>query len=314
MPMKVVSFLLAFISYIAFDYDFLSVSLKLIPFPDYIAYYPPRTRILLYGIKTTLESVNLILFILFLYQVIQTKIRENKEFIRLNTELQKTVETLKSMTGKIEEAAKIKERNRLAHDVHDILGHSLTCIDTGLEASITLASGHSMSPLVEQLTKIKRIADIGLRDIRKSVHALEGDSIQNSTLIDSLKELVRDVNSVNVQNVSLVVSGTIPAIECDERQTIYRMVQESITNSIKHGRAKNITISLLFENNELNLKVQDDGIGCKTISENFGISHMREQTKLLGGTIGFETRPAGGFAMHAILPIRRSPDDISVSC
>lgn len=304
MPLKVFSLLLTFTCFIIFDYDFLSVSIRMVSFHNYLIYYPPQTRILIYGVKTSLDSINLILVILFFYQLIQGKIRENKEFIRVNTELEKNLETLRNMTGELEEAAKIKERNRLAHDVHDILGHSLTCIDTGLEACLALATD-AKGELVEQMEKVKHFADVGLVDIRRSVHELEKDTIKNQSLIDALGELIRDINTAKIHHISLKIDGTPLPMDYDEKQTVYRIVQESITNSINHGAAKNIEIVLVFNAEELELETRDDGRGCDTIHENFGILHMKEQVKLLGGSIAFETSVGGGFSIHAVLPIRR---------
>lgn len=306
MPLKVLSLLLTFGSFIVFDYDILSVSIKMASFRGYLAYYDPQARILLYSLKTTLDSLNLILVILFFYMLIQGKIRENKEFIRLNAELERNLETLQRMTGEIEEAAKIKERNRLAHDIHDILGHSLTCIDTGLEAGIALAAG-TKDELVAQLRKVKRFADIGLRDIRRSVRELEVDSIRKQSLIEALEELERDINAAKVHHATLRIEGEPLPMEYDERQVVYRMVQESITNSISHGAARNIEVALSFRESELELRTRDDGRGCSEISEHFGLSHMREEAGLLKGSIEFSSRPGEGFSLRAVLPIRRHP-------
>jgi signal transduction histidine kinase len=307
MPLKILSLLLTFAGFIVFDYDILSVSIKMASFHNYLTYYAPQTRILLYCLKTTLDSLNLILVVLFFYMLIQGKIRENKEFIRVNTELETNLETLRRMNAEIEEAAKIKERNRLARDVHDILGHSLTCIDTGLEAGIALASGTS-EELAEQLRKVKRFADNGLRDIRRSVRELEKDSIRSQTLIEAIEELSRDINAAKVHRVKLRIEGDPLPMEYDERQIAYRMVQESITNSVNHGAARNIEIALAFRGSELELRTSDDGRGCAEIRENFGLSHMREEAALLNGSIEFSSRPGGGFSIRAALPIRRHPE------
>jgi signal transduction histidine kinase len=307
MPLKMFSLLLTFACFITFDYDLLSVSIKMVSFHNYLVYYSTQTRIFLYGIKTSLDSINLILVIVFFYQLIQGEIRENKEFIRVNTELERNLETLRTMTKEIEEAAKVKERNRLAHDIHDILGHSLTCIDTGLEACIELAKG-TKSELIEQLGKIKRFADVGLIDIRRSVHELEKDTIKNQSLIDALGELVSEINEAKIHHTTLKIDGAPLPMEYDEKQTVYRIVQESITNSINHGAAKNIEIVLVFRDAALELETKDDGKGCLIIHENFGLSHMEEQIKLLGGSITFDTSVGEGFSIHAVLPIRRHPE------
>jgi len=303
-PLRVLSLILTGAAFVAFDYDFATVIMKMVSFHDYLDYYGPQVQLLLYGAKTALESINLILVIVFFYQLIQGKIRENKEFIELNAELEQNLETLKRVTEENEEAARIKERNRLAHDIHDILGHSLTCIDTGLEASIALAS-EADGELVAQLRKIKRFADVGLSDIRRSVRALGKDAIQSQSIIESLGELVGDINSARIRRASLEIEGEPVPLDYDERQAVYRIVQESITNSINHGEAANIMVRLSFRDQELELLSQDDGKGCERIEKNFGLSHMEEQAALLGGRIEFRSSVGEGFTIRATLPVRR---------
>jgi signal transduction histidine kinase len=307
LPLRIASFLMTGAVYVAFDYDFANVVMKMVSFHDYLDYYGPQTQLLLYGAKTTLESINLILVIVFFYQLIQGKIRENKEFIELNAELERNLEAMRRMTAENEEAARIKERNRLAHDIHDILGHSLTCIDTGLEASLALAADADAG-LVEQLKKVKRFAGIGLSDIRRSVRALGKDAIQNQSLIEALEELVGDINSARVRRASLEIEGEPVPLDYDERQAVYRIVQESITNSINHGEAANIGIRLSFRAQELELRTADDGKGCASISPNFGLSHMEEQAAMLGGRVEFDSAEGRGFSVRAVLPIRRHPE------
>jgi signal transduction histidine kinase len=306
MPLKVVWLALAFVCYIVFDYDLLTVTtLRTVPLQSYINFYPQSYRIFLYGIKTSLDSINLILVIIFFYQLIQGKIYENKEFIKVNTELQNNIRILQNMTEEVKEAERVKERNRLAHEIHDILGHSLTCIDTGLEACIVLAQSTNQE-LSNQLKKIRGFAHTGLLDIRASVHELETDTRVDQPLNVTIASLVSNINEAKIGHASLLLEGDIPELEADERQTVYRLVQESITNAITHGKAQNIVVSLKCDNTHIEVAVSDDGVGPASIHKNFGLRHMEEQVDLLGGEISFRSEVGRGFAVHAILPIRRS--------
>jgi len=135
--------ILAMLGYIFSDYDIISVRLNLVSLQDYISFYSPSTQIPLYSLRSTLESLNLIMVILFFQLFIQSKVRENKEFIKVNNELEDKLHQLEILQGKLEESARLKERNRLAHEIHDILGHSLTSISIGLEACLELSRGAS---------------------------------------------------------------------------------------------------------------------------------------------------------------------------
>ncbi|MDC7233894.1 MAG: sensor histidine kinase [Spirochaetales bacterium] len=286
-----------------FDYDLLTVRVNMLPFQEYINYYSPARQFYLYGMKSLLESLNLILVMIFFYMFINSKIRENKEFIDLNNRLKMNINELNLANEKLEEAGRMKERNRLAHEIHDILGHSLTCISTGLEACMEVA-GQNNPGLTSHINKIKKVSDKGLLDIRRSVRELKSDVIDEASLIKSLEELIEGINSLGKQVVSLSIKGDIQTLQHDEELTVYRLIQESTTNSIRHGEALHIRIRMVFSKGELMIRISDDGKGCTSIAKNFGISHMEEQIRILGGSIRFESEPGAGFVTIAQLPIR----------
>lgn len=289
--------------YTFFDYDLLTVQVNMLPFQEYINYFNPTRQFYLYGIKSFLESLNLILVMIFFYMLINSKIRENKEFIQLNSRLKANIRELNIANEKLEEAGRMKERNRLAHEIHDILGHSLTCISTGLEACMEV-TGKDNPGLTKHIHKIKKVSDKGLLDIRRSVRELKSDVIDEASLIQSVKELIDGINSLGKQIVTLNIEGNILSLQHDEELTVYRLIQESTTNSIRHGDALNIHIDMIFEKMNLTIKISDDGKGCLSIVKNFGISHMEEQISILGGNIKFFFGEGTGFKTIAHLPIR----------
>jgi signal transduction histidine kinase len=304
LPLRYLAILVAMLGYIFFDYDIISVRLNLVSLQDYISFYSPSTQIPIYSLRSTLESLNLVLVILFFQFFIQSKVRENKEFIKVNNELSDKLHQLEILQGKLEETARLKERNRLAHEIHDILGHSLTSISMGLEACIEL-SRQTTAELYGRLVKIKSVTDKGLTDIRLSVRELKSDAIGKSSLLHAVQELINDVNALGDRNISFAVKGEIFSLEDDEEQTVYRLVQESLTNSLKHSQAKNIEVMLNYSNSQLLVTICDDGIGCTTIHKNFGLEHIEEQIALLGGAVSFETAEGKGFRTSAAIPLRK---------
>ena len=303
MSIRLIMLALALGCYTFFDYDLLTVQVNMLPFQEYINYYNPTRQFYLYGIKSFLESLNLILVMIFFYILINSKIRENKEFILLNSRLKKNINELNIANEKLEEAGRMKERNRLAHEIHDILGHSLTCISTGLEACMEVASQENPR-LKKHIFKIKKVSDKGLLDIRRSVRELKSDVIDEASLIESVKELIKGINSLGKQTVTLSIDGIIQSMQHDEELTVYRLIQESTTNSIRHGKAIRIHIGMCFEKMKLTIRISDDGKGCSSITKNFGISHMEEQIAILGGEIRFISKEGSGFTTIAHLPLR----------
>lgn len=302
---RLIIMVLALGSFIIFDYDLFTVRMNMLSFQDYVEYYKPSTKIYLYSIKSISTSINLIMIILHFYLLINSKIRENKEFIHLNNTLKKKLMELEIANEKLEEAGKMKERNRLAHEIHDILGHSLTCISMGLEASLEVADD-TQPALNKQLLKIKKVSDKGLRDIRRSVRQLKQDVIDETTLITSIKELVDNINILGKQKVNLQIKGPPVIVEYDEEFTVYRLIQESLTNSIRHGKAEKIDIHIEYLLPDLYLAIKDNGTGCSKINNGFGLSHMKEQVKILGGKISYKSNTGKGFQTSAIIPLRRN--------
>ncbi len=304
-PIKLIIMILALFSFIIFDYDLFTVRMNMLSFQDYVEYHQPTMKIYLYSIISILTSLNLIMIILHFYLLINSKIRENKEFIKLNNKLKNNLEKLEIANGKLEEAGRLKERNRLAHEIHDILGHSLTCISTGLEASLEVVDS-SQTSLNSRLQKIKKVSDKGLRDIRRSVKQLKQDAIDDTTLIESIKELVENINLIGRQKVEYTIEGTPISLEHDEKLSVYRLIQESLTNSIRHGNADRITVCLDYQLPDLKIMVIDNGTGCSKINDGFGLSHMKEQVNLLGGEITYQSKINKGFRTTAIIPLRRN--------
>ena len=88
----------------------------------------------------------------------------------------------------------------------------------------------------------------------------------------------------------------------DEEMAIYRVIQESITNAVRHGEATTIWITIKRQNSVLQLQIRDNGKGCKEIKNGFGTKHIRERIGMLGGTVAFDG--SHGFVVNAEIPIR----------
>ncbi len=293
------------ICFIIFDYDLLTVRINMVSFQDFLNYYAPQVQISLYGVRSTLSSANLILVILFFYVLIQSKIRENKEFVDLNSRLTENIRELEFASMKLEEAAKMRERNRLAHEIHDILGHSLTCISTGLEASLQWVPT-TESILSKQMAKIKEISDKGLLDIRRSIRELKKDVVESDSLLVATKQIVDNMNSLGKQRVSVHVSGQHLTLADDVEMAVFRMIQESLTNSVRHGKADTIQVHIQFNIDRLNVVIEDDGVGTNTIEKNFGLDHITERITAIGGDVTFKSARGKGFRTDVVLPLNRS--------
>ena len=194
-----------------------------------------------------------------------------------------------------------RERNRLAREIHDTLGHALTGIITGTEASIALLD---VAPEMarEQLKVIVEVARQGITDVRRSVKALRPDALEKYDLEKAILSTVEDMKKVSNVDIDYHCDTSLHGFNNDEEEIIYRIVQESITNAIRHGHATAIRIDIHRNYGTLIMKIQDNGIGCADIKKGFGLHHMEERLALLQGSLHFSGE--NGFTIEAYIPIR----------
>ena len=302
--------LVVILTYIVLDHDILSVKVNILSVNDYIQYYDASKRLSIFGLRNILTSVNEVIFIVFMVFVIQRHIEENQQIKELYGEIYQSREELKIVNiqlqgyaEKSEQMARIKERNRLAREIHDTIGHTLTGIATGLEACIEL-SEKNMERTRVQIIKIAELARSGLVEVRRSVSQLRPDALERFSLIPAIQKLSQDINECTRTTVTVGIQGEVPILSGDEEETIYRIVQEGITNAVRHGNAQIIKIILQFEKKELGIDIIDDGNGCMDINHGFGLRNIRERVQMLGGKVEFISNRGGGFAIKVNLPLR----------
>jgi len=300
----------ALISFILVDYDIWSNRLVMVSLTEYVDYNSDETKIFMLVGKNLLTSINQIGFIAFLYVLLQNKINENTAIHSLNKKLTETASELKianiqleDYAQTMEENAKTKERNRLAREIHDILGHSLTSITIGLEACVSII-GFEPEVAKKQLGKILEHSRKGLNDVRRSVRELKVDMISKSELIPAITAMVLDINECTPTKIDMQISGEVLKLKEDEEQTVYRVIQESITNAIRHGKANHIDLYIDFYKDSIKVMVKDNGKGSINVEEGFGLIHIRERVAMLNGTMKYATNTGEGFAMIVEIPIR----------
>ncbi|NBK24425.1 MAG: sensor histidine kinase, partial [Spirochaetia bacterium] len=121
----------------------------------------------------------------------------------------------------------------------------------------------------------------------------------------AVQELINDANGLGDRLVSFSIHGNVTELDEDEEQTVYRLVQESLTNSLRHSGGADIEVVFSYASHLLNVMIADNGQGCRTIRKHFGLDHIEEQIGLLGGSVRFETAEGEGFRTKASIPLRK---------
>jgi signal transduction histidine kinase len=236
-----------------------------------------------------------LLFILLLMNAILSERKSLEKLAFANEQLHR-------IALRIEDQATLQERNRIAREIHDSLGHSLTGLNIQLETALKLIA---IDPQKAQtfLASAKKLGSAALQDIRSSVSLLRSTPLPGEALKPSLEELIQNFH----RTTGILPKSTLeisPSLSGEIATVIYRIVQESLTNISKYSDAKTVQIELRRNPSSVELVVRDDGKGFD-IHQNttgFGIQGMRERTVALGGTFQVKSQPGLGCCVTAIFP------------
>lgn len=245
--------------------------------------------------------------VLFTTAIIRAnKARDRSE--RLAADLEEANARLREQSARMAELAALAERNRLARDIHDGLGHFLTTIHVQLEAAQALFSADPPRAL-DAVSKAHGLAREALVEVRRSVGSLKADA-PPLALVDRLRDLAASVDqSANAGlTVRLDVLGEPRPLEPELEQTLFRAAQEGLTNVFKHAVASRAAVEIDFrEANQVAVRVVDDGRGCPHPEGGHGIVGLRERFALLGGQVRAQNASGGGFRLEVQLPAPLAP-------
>lgn len=275
--------------------------LHVIPLSQMWAYFRQDVRSSLLSVLDMLSLLNTLVFILYMVVLTLSQTSEKERILRLNSQLQTANQKLEEYAQEQVRMTETRERNRLAREIHDTLGHSLTGIITGIEACIMLMD-IAPEATKEQLRAIAQVARNGITDVRHSVNALRPDALETLDLEAAIRKLVEESESSTGVKIDLVFPGDLQDLDQDEEDVLYRIVQESITNAIRHGNATHIDVRIEREDNDLRIRIADNGKGCDDIQSGFGLHHMQERIDMLKGTLSYSGKD--GFVIEAVVPVR----------
>ncbi len=299
---------LAFLMFALLNFEIISSRAAVISMDMYVSYYGVSARNGINLFYNLLNSVNSLLFMVYMILKARIQLLENERVRKLNTQLNAANEDLRVLNIQLEEyareaerTAQTRERNRLAREIHDTLGHSLTGIIAGIDAAVSMMD-YSLEGSRKQLELVSAVARQGMTDVRRSVKALRPDALEKQSLSEALEQIVGQARAAYGVVIDFENAAGELRFGSDEEEVIYRIVQEGITNAVRHGEAGRIRISIVRGDRGLRLCMRDDGKGCEAIHDGFGLTHMRERVELLGGTVAFDG--SDGFGIEADIPIR----------
>ena len=296
---KLLPLILGSTFFLIFDFNACSNIMKITSFETYTEYYIGTVAAIL--IKNLFTTLNIILFIVYTILHLWEQMDEKDEINSLNERLQAANRELEKYAAESEKMAQTRERNRLAREIHDTLGHTLTGIIAGIDAAQTVADV-SPETLKRYLSLVSDVARQGMTDVRCSVNELRPDALEQRDLLSAIQKMISQMSAASKADITLDNSAGRLSFGEDEEEVIYRIIQESITNSIRHGKADRVRIRITREYNIVTITIRDNGIGAASIEPGFGLTHMKERLEMLGGKI--EVDGSDGFCVVAEIPIR----------
>ena len=281
------------------NYDLMSLFIKLPSLDTYIRFYPESVRLLLLFGKNFLYSLNIVVFMISLLFYILSAITERhriEEELRMASQANRELNSYLALSEKI---AEDRERKRIAREIHDTLGHALTGISAGIDAVKVLVDIDT-NRAKEQLNNVSVVVRDGIRDVRGSLNKMRPGALENNTLKEALIKIIREYEAISNLEIHLLYKWDNIDLDIAKEDIVFRVIQESITNSVRHGHAKTIWIELLEEEEAYVMTIQDDGVGFDELHYGYGLKQMQERLMIIGGSVRFENRD--GFYTHIKIP------------
>lgn len=215
-------------------------------------------------------------------------------------ELKKAKEDLEVYANSIEELTLLRERNRISREIHDSVGHSLSTaiIQLGAIEKMATQNGEVTSSLAKNLGEFMKNS---LQEVREAVRALKPREFEKYEGILAIEELAKNFQKLTGVVVKLKYSKENGSLNSDNSFVIYRVAQEFMSNSIRHGKATEINIFMSFNEDNLIITLRDNGIGAEKIERGIGLQSIWERVSELGGQISYNTSKGQGFLLKVIL-------------
>lgn len=283
------------------NYDFFNTLFTLVNADAYFEVYTSTTRGLLQVGINFLDIINLLFFILFLMIYIANEVQENERMTQELIMVHQVNHELENYAAVSEKIAEDKERKRLAREIHDTLGHALTGIAAGVDACIAMIDINPEATK-KQLMVISKVVRQGIVDVRNSLNKLRPGALEQHGFKGAIENMIEEFTSVSDLTISLDYRLDKVDFENTKEDILFRVIQESVTNAVRHGDATHIDISLYMEDNSLYLKIQDNGQGCEEIHYGFGLKQMKERLGMINGKVAYDGHH--GFLTIVTIPLQ----------
>ena len=215
-------------------------------------------------------------------------------------ELIKSNQELEAYADSIKELSILKERNRISREIHDSVGHSLSTIIIQLGAIEKIANDNGEAASL-MASNLRDFTKNGLEEIRKALRELKPKEFKEYETLLAIEGLIKDFSKLTGIDVKLGFSKNKWQLDEETSLVLYRVVQEFLSNSARHGKATKISIFMHFSISDLIVTMQDNGIGTNEIIPGLGLTSISERVGELGGNLSYESKEGKGFLLRVVL-------------
>jgi signal transduction histidine kinase len=206
----------------------------------------------------------------------------------------------------LKKLAVVEERNRLARDIHDGLGASLSGVIIQAEYLLTLSKGNDK--LEPEVRELKVGAEEAIDEVRRAVSMMRDDFV----LVPQLENMCTTFTARHRVPVDIVFEGEPAPLSEEQELAIFRILQECLTNIAKHAEAKQVRVKVQFAPDVLAMDIVDDGRGfdpARTPRNHYGLIHLKERARKAHGEIAIESQPGAGTRVR--LTIKPTPSTLA---
>lgn len=248
-----------------------------------------------------------VLFVITTARIVGHEMAGRAHTEQLLADLEVSHRKLTDYAAQVANLATVTERNRLARDIHDSLGHYLTVINVQLEKALAFRDKNP-AEAERAVVESRRLAREALDDVRRSVSTLRNTEF--FSLTQALRALAEPLRSSRL-SIDLHIEGSEEGYARQTLLVLYRAAQEGLTNIQRHAQARHVTLHVRFAENEATLCVQDDGMGFELhegdrlvggTNGGYGLQGVRERLELIGGSMHIESRPGAGTRLSIMVP------------
>ncbi|PYJ17116.1 MAG: hypothetical protein DME94_03915, partial [Verrucomicrobia bacterium] len=207
------------------------------------------------------------------------------------------------------QAAILKERTRMARDIHDTLAQGFTGVIVQMEAAEEALMEEDPENAVRHVRRARKLARESLGEARRSVHALRPQALEKAGFADALKAIIKNTTVGTSLRSEFQLQGEPRELGPDVEENLLHIGQEALTNALRHARATKFQAQLSFGSEAVRLELSDNGDGFAIDGVNgdgLGLIGMKERAEQIGATVEVSTKPGAGTRIVAVSPYQQS--------